>query len=82
MNTDDDAVLHKGYVRRFGVDVTGGVGIAADVVAPLGTVEELRLECAFESLGRHFYFDRESGASGREQKRKREEQAKERSQER
>ena len=23
MDADDDALLHKGYMRRFGVDITG-----------------------------------------------------------
>ena len=65
VNADDDSVLHKGDVRRFGVDVAGGVGVAADVIAALGTIEELCLERAFESLGRYFYFDRGGGARAR-----------------
>src|SRR5438445_5626868 len=75
MNTDDDAVLHKGYVRRFGVDIAGGVGVATDVVAPLRTIEELRLERAFEGLGRYFDLNCIGFTTGREQKGNRKEQA-------
>ena len=72
MDTDDDAVLHKGYVRRFGVDIAGGVGVATDVIAPLRTIEELRLERAFEGLSRYFDLNRVSDMTGREQKAERE----------
>jgi hypothetical protein len=73
MNTDDDAVLYEGYVRRLGIDIAGRTGVAPDVIAALRTVEELRLERTFQSLGRHLYFDRRGGTKGREQKSKGEE---------
>src|SRR6266550_7545511 len=79
MNTDDDAVLHKGYVRRFGVDVAGRVGVAPEVIAALRTIEELCLERAFQSLSRYLYFDRGGGTNGREQKSKGKKQTEERS---
>jgi hypothetical protein len=60
-------------VRSFSIDITSRVGVAANVVAPPGAIEELCLERAFQSLGRHFYFDR-GGVSGRKKKRRGEEQ--------
>ena len=51
VDADDDAVVVEGDVGLFGVDVAGGVGVAAEVVAAVGGVEELGAEGALEGLG-------------------------------
>src|ERR1700678_1738243 len=65
---DDDAVLHKGYVRRFGIDITGGGSVASNVIAPLWAVEELRPQRAFDGLGRDAYLDCGGKPASRRQK--------------
>ena len=76
VDANDDAVLHEGDVRRFGVDVAGRRGITTDVIASLGPVEELGPEGAFERLGRDPDLDRGGWARGRQQKRNEEQQTK------
>ena len=51
VDADDDAVVVEGDVGLFGVDEAGGFGVAAQVVATVGGVEELGAEGALEGLG-------------------------------
>jgi len=51
VDADDDAVLHVGDVRLFGVDEAGRFCVSAKVVAAVGCIEELGFEGAFEGLG-------------------------------
>src|ERR1700723_660021 len=76
MDMDDNTVLHEGHMRRIGIDVAGRRGVAADIVAPLWAIEELRPQGTFKSLRRYLYFNRRGGASCEEQKRKKDEQTK------
>jgi hypothetical protein len=52
VEADDDTVVVEGDVGLFGVDVTGGVSVATKIIASIRAVKELRLEGAFERLGR------------------------------
>jgi hypothetical protein len=51
VDVDDDAVLDEADFGLVGVDEAGGVGVAAEVVAAVGAVEELLGESALEGVG-------------------------------
>ena len=57
MDVDDDAVLLERDVGVVGVDVAGGVGVSAHVVATVGSVEELGAEGALKGLGGDIHLD-------------------------
>ena len=75
---DDDTVLHERHMWRVGVDVAGRCGIAADVVASLRAIEELRPQGAFEGLWRNPHLNCRSHTDRERQKRNEDEQTKER----
>jgi hypothetical protein len=52
VDVDDDAILIEGDARLLRVDVAGGFRVSAQIVAAIGTIEELRLEGALKRLGR------------------------------
>ena len=67
MYVNDDAVVLEGDVWVVGVDEAGGVGIAAHVVAAVGSVEELGAEGALEGLGGDLNLDGAGRDGGQEQ---------------
>jgi hypothetical protein len=69
MDVDHDAVLVEGDPRRIGIDIAGRVRIAAEIVTPLGAIEELSFEGAFERLGGDTDFNGAGRENGSKQKR-------------
>jgi hypothetical protein len=67
VDVDDDAVVLEGDVGVVGVDVAGRMGVAAHVVAAIGSVEELCAEGALEGLGGDLDLDGASGCGGQEE---------------
>lgn len=57
LNLDEDAVGGKGELRILREDRAGGLGVALEVVAAVGTAEELLLEGALEGGAAHLEVD-------------------------